>query len=235
MRSSAPCAHNRCLQLLPSSHNPDRLQSRAGLNPSQPEFGFSRQRKTYRGSMHGAAWECCIHKWEAEGRTGSDILGHITASVTGLTITHGTALGFKTSAGWGKEDARWFPFAAEIMWHIVHLLPGKQTAGSRFLFHAWRSSEVLLLRVSCVIIFRPRPAVALTEVRSWRKRTRVVIERNAARWNYCSVGRHGNPSHNKLSITDTRAAGRLGLLCRRCIVNVTYPIFIHSDGAQGRV
>lgn len=108
--AAPPGVHNWLLRLLLGSHSPDRLrlQSRAGLNLRQPEFGFSRQRKTYRGSMHGAAWECCIHKWEAEERTGSDILGHITASVTGLPVAHGAALGFKTSAGWGKEDARWF-------------------------------------------------------------------------------------------------------------------------------
>lgn len=107
---------------------------------------------------------------------------------------------------------------------------GDKPAGSWFLFHAWRSSEVLLLRVSCVIICRPRPVLALTEGRSRRKRTRVVIERKAARLNYCSVGRHGNALHNKLSITQTGGAGRSGLFSCSFGVNVTYSIFINSRG-----
>lgn len=79
---------------------------------------------------------------------------------------------------------------------------------------------MLLLRVSCVIICWPRPVVALTEGRSRRKRTRVVIERKAPRLNYCSVGRHGNALHNKPSITETGVAGPFGTIflyfCSKC-------------------
>lgn len=150
--------------------------------------------------MHGAAWECCIHKWGAEDRTGNDNWATSPQEWPDWLSRTAPRLALKYLRV--QQKKRVDPcVAAEMMWQIVHLLPGNQTAGSRFFFHARRASEVVLLRVSCVIICWPRPVVAHTEGTSRRKRTRVVIERKATRLNYCSVGRHGNPSHSNLSIT----------------------------------
>lgn len=151
--AAAPsCVHRRCLRLLPGLHSPDRLRlrSRAGLNLRQPEFGFTRQRKTYRRSMHGPAWECCIHKWEAEDRTGSDIWARSPQEWPDWVSRTAPRLALKYLRVQQKKKR------VEMMWQIVHLLPGNQTAGSWLFFHARRSSEVILLRVSCVIICWPR-------------------------------------------------------------------------------
>lgn len=150
--------------------------------------------------MHGTAWECYIYKWEAEDRTGSDIWATSPQEWPDWVSRTAPRLALKYLRVQQKKKRVDPCVAVEMMWQIVHLLPGNQTAGSWFFFHARRSSEVVLLRVSWVIIRWPRPVVALTEGTSRRKRTRVVIERKATRLNYCSVGRRGNPSHSNPSI-----------------------------------
>lgn len=73
-RSSASLCTQRLVgDLVGLAFSTDRLQSRAGLTLRQPELGYSRQKKTYPGSIHGAVWERCVRRWGAENRTGSHI------------------------------------------------------------------------------------------------------------------------------------------------------------------
>lgn len=76
-----------------------------------------------------------------------------------------------------KEKRVYSCAAVRMMWQITHLLlpGGKKNLLYRiyiYIFHCWRSSELVVLRVSCVIISWLSLVVAHTEGSSRRKRSR---------------------------------------------------------------
>lgn len=183
----------------------DRLRSRAGLTLGQPELGYSRQKKTSPGSIHGAVWECCICRWARENRTCRHISSTSPRTAHGVTtsgqiITHGAALGFKTSVGLGKEEARLFLrlYRDDVTNHPSAAVEEKSAWSGFYFFISlffkffsrlesiWAAS----LRVSCGIISwrtlhacgRHQPEEAHT------RRDRACS---------CSIESHGNPSHSE--------------------------------------
>lgn len=111
--AAPPRVRTDWLEILTRSPSPQtRLRSRAGLSlPRQTELGYNRgRRKLNPGSIHGAVWECCIRRWEAENRSAAAFRPHppgarpppVRSGVTGLNAA-APGLGFKEHLPGGKR------------------------------------------------------------------------------------------------------------------------------------
>lgn len=182
----------------------DRLRSRAGPTLGQPELGYSRQKKTYPGSIHGAVWECCICRRARENRTWRHIWSTSPRTAHGVTtsdqiITHGAALGFKNICGVGKRRSAFIPtslsgwcdespiscFGRKIC--VIWILFVYLFILFYFFFPRLESIWAGSLRVSCGII-------------SWRtlhacgRHQPEEAHTRRGRACSCSIESHGNPS-----------------------------------------